>query len=248
MIYIRQCKHCNKNFVLKNIAYEKRGGGKYCSKQCSKFATKKYSFNENFFDEIDNSTKAYWLGFCMADGCNTGDELTIELSAKDKNQLLMMRKDLCADHPISYRKRNESQMASLRISSRYLCQQLDKWGCIQNKSFVLQYPSNLSKEFERDFIRGFFDGDGCIHVHKNEKSKTFSMYSVSSSFLIRIKDIIEQETEIKLHYYTQDNGHIISIMKKNDIEAIFHYLYDNATTYMNRKKEKFLRTPSSVIL
>jgi intein/homing endonuclease len=150
----------------------------------------------------------------MADACNTGDELTIELSANDSEHLLLMKKHLCANHPISYRTRNKSKMVSLRIASRYLCQQLNKWGCIPNKSFSLQYPNSLPKEFRRDFIRGFFDGDGCIYIRSDEKSKIFSMYSVSLSFLMKIKSIIEEELKVELHHYTQDNGHIISAMKK----------------------------------
>lgn len=30
---------------------------------------RKYTFNFNFFEKIDNELKAYWLGFLYADGC-----------------------------------------------------------------------------------------------------------------------------------------------------------------------------------
>lgn len=35
MPLIRICKKCGKEFILKNIAYEKRGHEKYCSRSCS---------------------------------------------------------------------------------------------------------------------------------------------------------------------------------------------------------------------
>lgn len=245
MIHIRKCLHCEQDFVLKNIAYEKRGQGKYCSKNCSKYATKKYSFNENFFDVIDTSEKSYWLGFCMADGCNTGDELTIEISAKDKDHLIMMKNSLDANHPIHYRNRKKSKMASLRIANRYLCKQLDKWGCTQNKSFTLQYPSELPIHLTKDFIRGFFDGDGCIYIRNDEINRIFSIYSVSLSFLMTMKNIIERDSKVELHHYTQDNGHIISAMKKDYIDKLYHYLYDGALIYLERKREKFMSTPLS---
>jgi intein-encoded DNA endonuclease-like protein len=93
-------------------------------------------------------------------------------------------------------------------------------------------------------IRGFFDGDGCIHIRNNGKSKVFSIYTVSLDFLMQIRNIIERDTKIKMHHYKQDNGHIISVMKANDIENIYHYLYDGALIFMDRKREKFLRTPT----
>ena len=31
-------------------------------------ANKKYTVNENYFENIDNEEKAYWLGFLYADG------------------------------------------------------------------------------------------------------------------------------------------------------------------------------------
>ncbi len=173
-IHIRQCKHCKQDFILKNIAYEKRGGGKYCSKRCSKYATKKHSFNEHFFDVIDNSTKAYWLGFLMADGCNTGDELQVELSVKDKNHLSKLKKQLQATQSISHRKRGKHEMVSLRLASRQFCQTLTKLGCKQRKSFTLRFPK-ISDLLARDFIRGYFDGDGCIHLRRDKRNKSWSI-------------------------------------------------------------------------
>lgn len=40
-------------------------------------------FNENYFDVIDTSEKAYWLGFLYADGAvSSGSKNTVELSLK----------------------------------------------------------------------------------------------------------------------------------------------------------------------
>jgi hypothetical protein len=240
VIHIRQCLHCKQNFVLKNIAYEKRGGGKYCSKQCSKYATKKYHFNENFFNTIDSSDKAYWLGFLMADGCNTGDELSIELSATDDIQLTKLKEALDANQKISYRWRGDSETVSLRLASRYFCQKLAKLGCTQRKSFTLQFPNEVPPHFIRDFIRGFFDGDGCIAIRADGKNKVWSIYSCSEPFIIRIKEEIEKETGIPIHHYIQnENGHVISVMRTDDIKIINQYLYDGATTFMERKEAKF---------
>jgi len=64
-MYTRNCARCGTKFVLKNIAYEKMGKGKFCSREC---ATRKLEFNDRFFDVIDTEQKAYWLGFIFAEG------------------------------------------------------------------------------------------------------------------------------------------------------------------------------------
>ncbi len=120
----RICKYCKKEFILKNIAYEKRGGGKYCSKYCGKYATKIYNFNENFFDKIDSEQKAYWLGFIMADGFNSNDELMIELSIIDLEHLSSFIKEIKADVPIktftknnkNYKKAEEAYLKALQLN------------------------------------------------------------------------------------------------------------------------------------
>jgi len=43
-------------------------------------AQRKYSLNENYFDEIDTSNKAYILGFLYADGYNNRINNTVVLS------------------------------------------------------------------------------------------------------------------------------------------------------------------------
>ena len=50
---------------------------------------RKYSFNENIFDEIDTAEKAYWIGFITADGYVNEEKnfLTIKLQYRDKNHL-----------------------------------------------------------------------------------------------------------------------------------------------------------------
>ena len=50
---------------------------------------RKYTLNENYFEEIDSSNKSYILGFIYADGSinKQKNSLTICLSEKDKDVL-----------------------------------------------------------------------------------------------------------------------------------------------------------------
>ena len=42
--------------------------------------------------------------------------------------------------------------------------------CTQNKSLTLQFPNFISDELMPHFIRGLFDGDGCIWNGKRKKA------------------------------------------------------------------------------
>jgi intein-encoded DNA endonuclease-like protein len=45
---------------------------------------------------------------------------------------------------------------------------LEKWGCVENKTFKLNFPDFISEELIPHFIRGYFDGDGSVFLHKQK--------------------------------------------------------------------------------
>jgi intein/homing endonuclease len=38
---------------------------------------------------------------------------------------------------------------------------------LQNKTFSVKYPQ-INEKFERHFLRGYFDGDGCIRINTDK--------------------------------------------------------------------------------
>lgn len=54
-------------------------------------------------------------------------------------------------------------------SSKHLWEILNKYGCTPSKSLILKFPDESifeSKDLIRHFIRGYFDGDGCISYNR----------------------------------------------------------------------------------
>ena len=47
----------------------------------------------------------------------------------------------------------------IRVNSGEMVEDLIKQGCIQRKTFTIDYPK-ISEKFYKDFIRGYYDGDG----------------------------------------------------------------------------------------
>jgi hypothetical protein len=64
---------------------------------------RKYSMNEDFFGNIDNEKKAYWLGFISADGNinKTSNTLYIALKASDAPHLQKFLDDIEANYTIT---------------------------------------------------------------------------------------------------------------------------------------------------
>ena len=201
-----------------------------------------YECNEKFFDVIDTEEKAYWLGFLYADGCIANDThyMSLVLSISDKEHLIEFNKHIKSTYPI---KIEREKYVKLKISNKHIGNSLINKGCIPKKSLILEFPnlSQVPKFLIRHFIRGYFDGDGCICNQLNNKGYFRSKINIvgTNNFLSGL--IIHLPIEnIKVHQRNGFKVHEINIYNKKDIIKIMHYLYDDATVYLKRKYNKFL--------
>jgi hypothetical protein len=125
-----------------------------------------------------------------------------------------------------------------------------KLGILPNKESRLRLPS-VPRDYFRDFIRGYFDGDGCIssgyYNRKDRKSKSFRMSvkfaSSSRSFLGDIKNKLSQYTGLKGGFITAGDGCNYLVYSKGDSSKIFNYFYReiNNDIYLERKYNVFLK-------
>ncbi len=139
--------------------------------------TIKYSFNENYFHEIDDEHKAYWLGYICADGTiyekTSTDSGTLKIETKDSDEELIhqFQKDIKDNHPIKHygNKHFKDYMCSrISLKSNQLIDDLKSYGIGARKSLTLDFPQQMiSNEFVNAFIRGYFDGDGSLCLYKN---------------------------------------------------------------------------------
>lgn len=221
-----------------------------------------YSYNKNFFNKIDNEVKAYWLGFLYADGCITrfykneklkAMSLEITLKKEDEGHLFRFLRDLESNVPIKNKKVNGHPCCKLVINCTKMCRDLITLGCTPQKTLTLTFPSEeiVPKEFVRDFIRGYFDGDGCVYFgqtdvfHKN-RNKTYNQKHFSISF-VGTPDILNGITGVLFNngisvgskWTKSGKVNSMYIYGKDNIFKFYKYLYDNSTLYLKRKNEKF---------
>ena len=110
---------------------------------------------------------------------------------------------------------------------------------IKNKTHFIKYPK-IDKKLNRHFIRGYFDGDGCITYGKIlNKNATVSLVS-TKEFLEKINDKIKINFSFnKRHKDRNDNILTISTGGINNILVFFDYIYTDSHIYMDRKFQKF---------
>lgn len=210
---------------------------------------RKYFHDFNYFEVIDSEEKAYWLGFMFADGyivdfSNTygEDSFGISISKKDYSLLEKFKKSIQATNPIKEynRKGPGENLIRLLMTSQKTVNDLINHGCVKQKSLILKPPSGIPNDLIRHFIRGFFDGDGCITKSYLSKIKKY-IYSVQITSTLEMVSWIKEKTMMgsivkekrrdKTYYY--ELGGNIQLIK------FYHYLYDDSTIYLDRKYEKF---------
>ena len=122
--------------------------------------------NHNYFSS-QNENMAYIMGFLAADGniSKRDNRIQSQLSIKDKEQLELFHNEIGGCEVYIYQS-NGYDCCGWHCFSGQIKRDLAEYGIIPNKTGHLEIPKKLNKEYWRDFIRGYFDGDGSIYEDK----------------------------------------------------------------------------------
>jgi hypothetical protein len=223
--------------------------GKYLRENNIEVSHQKYKFDEEYFKEINTSNKAYFLGLIYADGCvyPLKNSLAIKLTKEDEYILEEFKKDIKSTKPL-YQRKSElikgtsyigKAQSKIELNSKILIEDLRKLGVVQNKSLILTFPDYIPDNFMHDFIRGYFDGDGCIY---NSQGRIMLNFVGSENFCKGLCDFLKSQLDIDV-FTKQDkrgNSWYIYIHRINDVLKFCRYIYeDNNCIKLNRKYEKY---------
>ena len=207
---------------------------------------RKHKFNERYFENIDSEEKAYWLGFIAADGCvyknKQSYRLQINLKGSDIDHLKKFQKAISSDYKITEKKvgKAQSNTCQLKINSTKMCNDLIKNNIIERKSIIFE-PPILNKNLMNHFIRGYFDGDGWITSYKRKDSNGYR----NEVGIIGGKKALNYFIDFlpkgfsKYEKYKDDKIIQISGSSIKTISETYNYLYENATIFLDRKKNVF---------
>lgn len=193
-------------------------------------------FNDRKFDVIDTEQKAYWLGFLFADGYLSASSYNMELSLSIKDRTHLQKFADFLEYPNNVK--TDSFRCRFSITNKHLWGTLNKLGCTPRKSLTLKFPSpEIFKNplLIRDFIRGYFDGDGCVYFTKTGR--------LSCSILGTKEFITEMVKHIgiprNLFQRNPDKNTFTVQYSHSTADSFCNYLYSDATIYLDRKYNKY---------
>ena len=215
--------------------------------------------NENFFQNIDTEIKSYLLGFFAADGHiekrKDYDSYTLRVGVQlnDYHILELYRKYIAPEVAI-YCKKN---MASIAITCKTIGTDLLKLGYDNRKTYTMKSLPNISSDMMPHFIRGYFDGDGSIILQARRVGKRLSGYNKEFNITGHKKIVLQQIGDLlKVAYkinviakksmlidtYLADfkESYSLSVNDTESLAVIYHYLYEDATYFFKRKRDKFM--------
>lgn len=207
---------------------------------------KKKQIDETFFECIDTEEKAYILGFIYADGYVTGTKFGIKQCKKDCEILEKIKRALKSNHKIGfYINKNGyvsgNEYCSFIVDRRKMVNDLISLGVCENKSKILEFPNygQVPQELMKHFIRGYFDGDGSVYL-SNEH--IYSNFTGAKHMLLGIKKELNNlnlNTKASIRKYPEKDIYDFKLGGINIMRKFYHILYDEATIFMNRKRNIF---------
>lgn len=210
----------------------------------------RYSRNRNYFDNINSPNKAYVLGLIYADGCNNRkhNSLTISLQEEDRDLLERVKNEIEYEGdlrliPLHEKNENYKNQYVLCINDEYISEQLEKLGVVNSKSLILKFPTFLNESLYSHFLRGYFDGDGCIYYdQKRDKSQvhivgTYEFCSMVSNILNTL------DCKHNIYHPKQSgesNTYVLRTCGNKSSYTFLSWMYKDADIKMERKYRKYL--------
>ena len=207
------------------------------------------TLNEDFFETINTEEKAYFLGWMLSDGYvikpkNKSYVIAIDLQVGDKYILEKFKEVISLDKsaPLldqvrkcgsANHRKKETYQSRLAFRSNKMAYDLFKYGIIPHKSHLIRFPFNVDQGMIHHVIRGIFDGDGCI-------SGNIISFAGNKEMMLDIREILYNKIDIAYNLVTTNTScSHFTFSSKKDVKNFYHYIYDDATIFLKRKKERF---------
>lgn len=200
-----------------------------------------YNFNYNYFDNIDTEEKAYWLGFLYADGyiLSGNNGFGCALKESDKNHLLKFLNNIeCSNNScLKYQEKTKSYKFSL--FNEHIHKRLIELGFSSKKSYDNNdiIWNNIPNNFKKDFIRGFWDGDGYISI-SGEGKNLIGVISNNEKLLEKFCIFLNKELKINNCKVTKSDGYPRIKLFSQIARKVALYLYKDANIFLERKYNK----------
>lgn len=224
-----------------------------------------WKFNRTFFQKW-SPEMAYVLGFLFADGyvfTNPRGSSYLCFASTDREIIQAIKVALRSNHTIGSRirsvpsgNRKRKKLYVLQIGSKEVVKSLERFGIVQNKSLVIRFPKNIPRLYFGNFVRGYFDGDGCVYfkqhmVAKRKKMRwVFQVHFTSGSlaFLIGLKKALMPYTKGGFIQHKQRGYELI--FSHHDGFALYKLMYHTVPNglLLTRKYKIFQKAAATLCM
>lgn len=197
---------------------------------------------------------AYVLGFIYADGAIIDSRISsrtcyLLLSNNDSNLLYQIRNALSSDHKFDYRPAAKRDFGigktylckpsyRLRIGNKAIYTDLLSYGLRPKKSLTIELPV-IPKKYFSFFLRGYFDGDGCVNTYQRKSGQTIQVIFTSGSFVFleRLNEMISDLLRIKPKNIPFQSGAFRLAFRANEAISVCKFIYKNleASPFLKKK-------------
>lgn len=219
-----------------NRLVNKNGGHRSLAEQLSS-----YTINRRYFQHITTEDSAYWFGFLLADGHiklrqravsrHIDRRLTLRLARIDRSHLEKFRTSIGSNHPIKHEHKTKS--CRLTINCTSMVRDLIEHGV---NSFKIDgsWPY-VSESIVRHTIRGLIDGDGWISRRRTKFIPHVGYCCPHLEPVVRTAQLMGITNQPRYHkgVWRWDK------VGRRSGRSIYHYLYDDSTVWLDRKRDLF---------
>lgn len=191
------------------------------------------------FYNLEDPELQYWLGYICADGNIEYKEsyrvYKVSLFSVDEEVMDKFSKYF---GPIVKRyNRKDSNVMECSIHSKVLCEYfINTLNITPNKGLDL----NPNIEYTRNFLLGYFDGDGSIANSAEERVRyEAKITSGSIDFIDKVDQILNKEG-IYTVIRSKGNAFDLCIERKAESEKFYRFLYRDMVTCLSRKLNNFV--------
>lgn len=201
--------------------------------------------DENYFSSISDERRAYWFGFLIADACigkSAGDRRSLRFYTKDEWPVKQFAADIGYSGRIRPPEKSRGQHGIV-FNNKVFCRHLIRLGYLDWKIGNPRALENIQDNLIHHFIRGFFDGDGCISFNKKSKKSYYFNFAADKKHydcLDSVENIISDKLRFrKKGVKIRSTACCIGWNGRHQVESFGKWLYKDATCYLARKYERF---------
>lgn len=203
---------------------------------------------EVFESSLSDIKDLYIMGFLWADGYLHDDKNRLELSIVTEDFVDIS--ELFDKEKWSIKERirlNRKPQTTIGLYKKEVCDIFRNTYNYLDKSLKCpNFIDKIPKELLFYFVRGFFDGDGCFYLSKDNKQKQCYLAGTYDQDWLWMENILNDlsiEYSIKRKIQNENSKYSVIYIVSKDIKKFGEYIYkdyDLEKIGLKRKYEKFL--------